>query len=446
MKTNGDIAAQLIEIAQKAGAVSADALVLEGQSVFVGTAGGALEEAERAEAREAGLRVIIGQHQASVASSDLSDAALAEMADRAVAIARETPEDPWCGLAEPERVGGFGDLAALDLDDKSDPPGPEALEAMARRAEDAALSVEGVTQVEQAHAGYDRNEIAVAASNGFAGSYARTSISVGASAIAGAGLGRERDYAAEARRHQADLPDAEEVGQRAGRRAVANLNPRKAPGGAVPVLFDRRIAASLIGHVLSAANGASVARGSSWLMDQMGASILPDGLDLIEEPSRPRAMASRPFDAEGIASATRPIVTNGRLVRWVLDMASARKLGLETTGNARRGLTGPPAPGVTNVRLTQGPDSRDDLIAAMGTGLIVTSMIGASINATTGTYSRGASGFWVEGGEIAYPVNEITIAGSLPEVIKTLRPANDADPHRASVVPSLLVQGLTIGA
>ena len=446
MSADTEIAQALIDAAGRAGADQADALVIESQSVHIGVAARDLEEVERAEAREVGLRVLVGQCQASVASSDLSPAALTEMAERAVSIARATPEDRYAGLARPEQTGGHGDPDALELADPADPPSPDALEALARRAEEAALGVQGVTQVEQAHAGYDATRITLVATNGFAGSYRRTSMSIGASALAGEGLGRERDYAGESRRHAADLPTPEEIGTRAGDWAVERLNPRKPPGGSVPVLFDQRCARSLIGHVLSAVNGGSVARGASWLMDQMGEQVLPTGLDVIEDPLRLRGASSRPFDAEGIAARPSPIIQDGRLVRWVLDCATARKLGLETTGNARRGLAGAPSPGSTNIALTQGSDGREDLIRAMGTGLIVTAMIGASINATTGDYSRGASGFWVEDGEIAFPVNEVTIAGSLPEMMRSIRPANDADPNRAQVVPSLLVQGLTVGA
>lgn len=444
--TDNDIAQALIEAALQAGADQADAMVADGKSVHVGTADRALEEVERAEAREVGLRVIVGQGQACVASSDLSLAALQEMAARAVVIATATPDDPYCGLADPTQIGGWPDPAGLELFDASDPLEPAALEALSRRAEDAALAVAGVSQVEQSHAGQDSSRITMMASNGLSGSYARSSFSIGASAIAGQELGRERDYSGESRRHFADLPSPEDIGTRAGERAVQRLGPRKPPGGAVPVLFDKRVSASLIGHLLGAVNGAAIARGASWLSDAMDEMVLSHGLDLIEDPLRVRGAASRPFDAEGIAAEARPIVQDGRLVRWILDCASARKLGLQTTGNARRGLAGPPSPGTTNTILTQGAETQADLIAAMGTGLIVTSMIGASINSTTGAYSRGASGFWVEGGEIAYPVNEVTIAGSLPDMMKTLRPANDAEQHRAQIVPSLLVQGLTVGA
>ena len=350
-----EIACRLIAAARAAGADHADALVVAGSSVHVGVAAGALEELERAESHEAGLRVIVGRHQASVSSSDLGTDALRDMADRAVAIARATPEDPWCGLADAGQIGGYPDTGALELADPSGAPYPEDLERLAREAEAAALAVRGVNQVEQAHAGHDASSIALAATNGFEGTYARTTMSLGASAIAGDGLGRERDYAGESRHHRADLPGPAEIGERAGGWAVERLGPRKPPGGAVPVLYDERCARSLVGHVLSAVNGSAVARGATWLEGRMGERILPAGLDLIEDPLRVRGPASRPFDAEGIAGRAQAIVEDGRLVRWVLDCATARKLGLETTGNARRGLAGAPSPGIDQCPADVGP-------------------------------------------------------------------------------------------
>ena len=441
-----DLAARLLDAARAAGADAADVIVRQDISVGIGVAERALEEAERSEGREAGLRVLLGKRQACVSGADLSDAALEGMAARAVALAKEAPDDPYCGLAEPGQTGGHMDPSELDLVDPDDPPTPEALEALAREGEDAALEIKGISQVQQASASWGRTQVTLAASNGFSGAYARTSMGVGVSAIAGEGLGRERDFAGESRVHRADLPDAAWIGRRAAERAVAALNPRKPPGGAVPVLYDERVASSLVMHLLGAANGSSVARGASWLKDRMGEQVLPVGMGLIEDPLIVRGTSSRPFDAEGIAAKARPIVEAGRLVRWVLDLAAARQLGLETTGNARRGTSSPPSPGTTNLRLTGEPTSRDALLRDMGTGLVITSMIGSSVNPTTGAYSRGASGFWVEGGEIAYPVNEITVAGSLPEMMKTLRAADDADPNRAIQVPSLLVEGLVIGA
>lgn len=444
--TDLEIASTLLDAAKSAGAEQADVLVMAEQSVSIGVSGGELEEAERSEGREAGLRVIVGARQACVSSSDNRAAALTEMAERAVAMAREAPDDPYCGLADPSQIGGHPDTDTLELVDPSEPLTPEALEDMARAGEDAALSVDGVSQVEQSSAGISALTVTLAASNGFSGRYCRTNTSMGLSAIAGEGLGRERDYAGETRRYLSDLPDAAEIGHRAAERAVAALNPRKPPGGAVPVLYDERVASGLIGHLMNAVNGNSITRGASWLQDAMDEQVLPAGIDVFEDPLQKRGQGSRPFDAEGIASAGSPIVKNGVLTRWVLDLASARKLGIETTGNARRGVGGPPGPGTTNMTFTQSERSREDLIRNMGTGLIVTSFIGLSISPTTGDYSRGCSGFWVENGEVAYPVNEITVAGNLRDMLMTIQPANDADPWKSYSVPSLLVEGLTVGA
>jgi PmbA protein len=446
MSKDEDLAGALLDAARRAGAEAADVLVVSAISNAVGVSGGKLEEAERSEGLDLGLRVLIGQRQACVSSSDPGAATMAEMAARAVAMAREAPEDPWCGLAGAEELGGVPDIEALDLADPADPPEPAELEAAALAAEAAALGIEGVAQVEQASANWGRDRITLAATNGFAGSYQRTSAGIWASTIAGEGLGRERDYAGEARAFRADLPGPDEIGARAGRRAVERLGPRKPPSGAYPVLFDERVAASLIGHVLGAINGSSIARGASWLREAMETRILPEGFDVIEDPLIRRGPASRPFDGEGLAARRKLLVEDGVLRSWVLDLATARQLGLKSTGNARRGVGAPPSPGTGNIRVTEGAESRDGLIAAMGTGLLVTSMIGSSVNATTGAYSRGASGFWVEGGEIAFPVNEVTVAGSLPEMVAGLVPANDADPHKVRSVPSLLVEGLTVGA
>jgi PmbA protein len=368
------------------------------------------------------------------------------MAERAVAMAREAPEDPWCGLAELGDLGPLPDIAVLAMSDCSDPPEPSVLEEVALAAEAAALGIDGISQVDQASASWGRDQVTLAATNGFAGSYERTSSGIWVSAIAGEELGRERDYAGESRTHRADLPEPSEIGEEAGRRAVERLGPRKPPAGRFPVLFDERVAASLIGHVLAAINGSAIARGASWLHDAIETSILPPGFDVIEDPLIPSGPATRPFDGEGFAGRRKLLIEDGVLRSWVLDLATARQLGLTSTGNARRGVTAPPSPGASNIRVTQGSDSHAGLIGQMGTGLLVTSLIGSSVNATTGAYSRGASGFWVENGEIAYPVNEVTVAGMLPEMMRTLIPADDADPHKARSVPSLLVGGLTIGA
>jgi PmbA protein len=284
----------------------------------------------------------------------------------------------------------------------------------------------------------------LAASNGFEGGYRRTGTSLSCVAISGEGLAMERDYYGDSRVHRADLDAPEEVGRLAGERAAALAGARKPPTGAYPVLYDERVSAGLIGHLLAAINGGSVARGSSFLRGAMGEAVLPDGITLTDEPHLPRLTASRPFDGEGLPTAPRALVEGGVLCSWVLDLATARKLGLESTAHASRGTSAPPSPSAGNIRMTLGDAARADLLAQMGTGLLVTSLIGSSINATTGDYSRGASGFWVEGGEIAYPVNECTVAGNLRDMLRRMVPANDARMHKSRAIPSLLVEGLTV--
>ena len=434
----------LLTAARKAGADHADAVAVDGTSLSIDVRGGRLEQAERSESMEIGLRVLIGQRQACVSASDTSAATIATMAERAVAMAREAPVDPTTGLAEPGQLAQHWDLAALQLADPAAEPNPQMLEADARAAESAALALPGISMVDSASAGYGRHAVHIAATNGFSGGYARTSRAISCVAITGSGTGMERDYFGDHRTWQSDLMPAAEIGRLAAERTVQRAGSRKPKTGAFPVVYDERVASSLIGHLLGAINGAAVARGSSWLRDAMGQMVLPAGLSVSENPRRPRATGSKPFDAEGLATHARDLVADGVLTSWVLDLATARKLGLASTGNAARGPSSPPSPSTTNIALTQGDKSRAELLAEIGTGLLITSLIGASINPTTGDYSRGASGFWVENGQIAWPVNECTVAGNLRAMLKTLIPANDARMHLSTVVPSLLVEGLTI--
>ncbi|MEO0745288.1 MAG: TldD/PmbA family protein [Pseudomonadota bacterium] len=439
-----DLTDQMLRAARAAGADAADAMVVQGVSTSVDVREGALEQAERAEGIDLGLRVFVGQRQANVSTSDASARTIEEMAARAVAMAREAPEDAYAGLADPDALTDRRDAAGLELHDPTPEPSPADLQADALTAEAAARTVEGISQVQQSSAGYSSRDIWLAATNGFSGGYGRTDRGTSCVAIAGTGTGMERDYSGDSRIFQADLRTPEEIGVEAAERAVARHGARKPPTGAYPVLFDERIASSLIGHLLVAANGSSVARGASWLRDRLGEQVLPDGMNLIEDPHRLRASGSRPFDAEGLPTAQRAIVEDGRLTGWTLDLATARKLGMTSTGNAARGTSAPPSPSTWNVTLDQGTASRADLIRDMGTGLLVTSMIGSTINPNTGDYSRGAAGHWIENGEIAYPVNECTIAGSLPDMLRQIVPANDARTHLSRVVPSLLVSGMTL--
>lgn len=435
---------QLLAAAKLAGADSADALAVDGTSISIEVRNGALEQAERSEGIDLGLRVFIGKRQAIVSASDTRSEMIQQMAERAVTMAREAPEDPHVGLADPTQLATDLDVSRLELFDPSPEPDPTELQAQAAEAEEQALSVSGVTQVQSASAGYGRRRIHLAATNGFSASYERSDRGLSCVAISGAGTGMERDYDYDSRIFQSELRSAADIGKRAGERAVARQEPRKPATGTFPVLFDERISNSLIGHLLQAINGTMIARGSSWLRDALGTRVLPDGVSLIEDPHRKRTSASRLFDAEGLATAPRKIVDKGILTGWTLDLATARKLGMESTANAARGTSGPPSPTVTNVELTQSDRSQADLLRDMGSGLLVTSMIGSTINPTTGDYSRGASGFWVENGELAYPVNECTIAGNLRDMLLRMQTANDAQMHLSRVVPSILIDGLTI--
>ncbi|PIE07845.1 MAG: modulator protein [Rhodobacterales bacterium] len=434
----------LLDAARAAGADAADAIAVDGISVSVDVLNGKLEHAERAEGVDIGLRVLVGQRQANVSASDVSPATIAAMAERAVAMAKEAPDDASVGLAVPGELATAWDTDALELADPSAEPAPAALEEDARRAEAAALGVGGVSQVQGTSAGYGRRRIWLAASNGFSGGYVRTDRAVSLAAISGTGAEMERDYNGEARVFQADLPAPEEIGRIAGERAAARAGASQPPTGAWPVLFDERVSASLIGHLLMAINGSSIVHGSSFLRDKLGEAVLPDGLSLVEDPHRPRISGSRPFDAEGLATAPRRIIDNGVLTGWTLDLATGRKLGMASTANAARSTSAPPSPSVSNVALTQGNITRDGLMAEMGTGLLVTSLIGSTVNPNTGDYSRGAAGFWIENGAITRPVNECTIAGNLIDMLRRIVPANDAEPHKSRMVPSLLVEGLTI--
>ena len=434
----------LLQAALKAGADAADAKALRATSLSVDVRGGALEQAERSEGTDIGLRVFVGKRSATVSASDISDRTIEEMALRAVAMAKEAPEDPYAGLADPDVLATDWDIAALELYDDTPEPAPQVLQQDAAEAEDAARAVEGVTQVQSASAGYGVQHVHVAMTNGFEGGYARSDRGLSCVAIAGTGTGMERDYDGDGRIFQSDLRSAADIGRTAGERAVARLGARKPPTGSFPVLFDERIAASLIGHLLGAINGSAVARGASFLRDAMGEQVLPTGLSLVEDPHRPRASGSRPFDGEGLPTRARKIVDNGLLKEWTLDLATARKLGLSPTGNAARGMASAPSPRNWNIALTEGTQSRAELIREMGTGLIVTSMIGSTINPNTGDYSRGASGLWVENGEVTHAINECTIAGNLRDMLLSIVPANDARPYLSRVVPSLLVPGMTL--
>ena len=435
-------AAALVEAGRRAGADAADVLYIGEAATGIQVRLGALEDVDRSEGEEIGLRFFIGARSASVSSSDLSDEALRALADRASAMAREAPEDPYSGLAPEDRLLRDGG-ADIDGDDGGDPE-PVALKARAIEIEDAARSVAGVTNSEGAGVSAGRTVIALATSHGFCRGYSTSGYSASASVIAGEGGSMQRDYAHHSVRHLADLEPAEATGRRAGERAVARLNPAKLASGRMPVVFDPRVGASLVGHLVSAMAGSSITRRTSFLVGREDELLFDEAIVIRDDPHRRRGLRSKPFDGEGLATQASDLVAGGRLTGWLLDSASARQLGLEPTGHASRGIGGPPGAGATNVHMEPGPLSRSELIADIGSGLYVTELIGQGVNPVTGDYSRGAGGFIIENGELAAPVAEITIAGNLIDMFRALTPANDLDFRRATNVPTLRIEGLTV--
>jgi PmbA protein len=435
------VLAALLDAAKKAGADAADALLVENVSASVSYRLGNLEDVERSESADLGLRVFVGQKVAFVSSTDFSADALAALPGRALAMARLAPEDKFAGLAPAELLART--IPDLDLEAAVEPD-PETLVAWARDAEAAGLAVPGVTNSEGGGASFSRSAIALATSSGFFGGYAGTSHSIGVAVLAGEGTGMERDYDHASARHASDLRAAADIGRHAGEKAVRRLNPRKVKSQSVPVVFHADEAAGLLGHFASAISGSSIARGVSFLKDRMGDAIFAPGVSIIDDPHRLRGLRSKPFDGEGVANSRRALIDKGRLTTWLMDCASARQLGLTSTGHAARGTGGPPAPSATNLYMEAGSLSRDALIADIKQGFYVTELMGMGVNGVTGDYSRGAAGFWIENGQIAYPVSEVTIAGNLKDMFAALTPASDLEFRHGINAPTCRIEGMTI--
>jgi PmbA protein len=435
-----DLAERLVSAARHAGADAADAIAVRSMSLAVEVREGAVEESQRSEGDDVGLRVLVGRRQAVVSTNDIK-ADVGELAERALAMARVAPEDPYAGLADPNALArAIPDLDLLD----PDLPSVTLLEERARRAEAAALAVRGVTKSGGASASAGIGGMVLVTSGGFRGAYLNSGQSVSMSAIAGEGTGMETDYDYSSVVHGGDLEPAEKVGRTAGERTVARLNPRKVETRRVPVVFDRRAAGTLVNHLAGAINGASVARKTSFLKDRLGELLFKPGIGVIDDPLRRRGLRSRPFDAEGVATRRLAVVEDGVLKSWFLDSATGRELGLATTGHAQRGVSSTPSPGASNLHLSAGKDTPAALMADIADGFYVTDLIGMGVNHVTGDYSRGASGFWIENGKRSYPVSEVTIAGNLIDMFRELTPANDLEFRFGTNAPTLRVEGLTV--
>lgn len=436
------LAQQLVEAAKRAGADAADAVAVRGVSQGVEVRDGRVEESERSEGDDVGLRVLVGQRQAVVSTNDVSGDGVARLAERAVAMARVAPEDKYAGLADPALLAR--DFPDLDLLDPKVPSTSE-LERRACEAETAALAVKGVTKSGGASASTGIGGMVLVTSTGFHGSYLRSSQSISTTAISGDGTGMERDYDYTAAPHASDLESPQTVGRKAGERTVARANPRKVETCKVPVLFDPRVAGSIVGHLVGAVNGASIARKTSFLKDRLGEQLFAKNIRIIDDPLRVRGLRSQTFDAEGVQVKKLAIIDEGVLTSWLLDSGTARELGLTTTGHAQRGVSTSPSPGPYNLNLEAGEVTPAELMSDIRQGFYVTDLIGSGVNGVTGDYSRGASGFWIENGKITYPVSEVTIAGHLLDIFKSLVPANDLEFRYGVNAPTLRIEGLTLG-
>jgi PmbA protein len=434
--------ADLVAAARKAGADAADVLYVCNNSTQISVRLGALEDVERSEGEEIGLRLFVGRRSASVSSSDLSAEALGALVERAVAMAREAPEDPYAGLAPEDRLLR-GPAVDVDGDDGAD-PSPAALRERAEAAEDAARAIAGVTNSEGAGASASRTVIALATSTGFARGYSTSGYGCSASVIAGEGIAMQRDYGYHSTRHLADLEDSQAIGRRAGERAVKRLNPGKLSSGALPIVYDPRVSSGMLGHLAGAITGSAVARRTSFLLDKLGEAVFAKGITVRDDPHRPRGLRSKPFDGEGLPTSARDVIADGVLTGWIMDSASARQLGLQPTGHASRGIGGPPGAGLTNLYMEAGALSPEELIADIKLGVYVTELIGQGVNGVTGDYSRGASGFVIRDGQICEPVAEITVAGNLKDMFLQMTPASDLEFRRAVDAPTIRIEGMTV--
>lgn len=431
----------LISKAKKAGADAADAMIVEGTSISVSWRNKALESLERSEGTDLGLRVLIGKQQAIVSTTDRRLATLRDLVDRAVAMAKAAPEDPFCGIADPSEIAR--QWPVMDMADQYS-ISAETLIEQAKQAEEAALSVAGVSQCESTDASAGETSVYIAVSNGFAGSYRRTSYGISAAVLAGTGTAMEQDYDYSSAVFLNDLENPALVGQRAGQRAIRKLNARKMPSGKYPVVYDPRIASSMLGHLSGAISGPAIVRGTSYLKDFLDKPVFGANVTIVDDPFRPRGLRSRLFDAEGLLPQRRNIIDQGRLTTWLLDLRSARQLGSASTGHAMRSPGGLPSPAPSNFYLQPGPLSPAELIKDIKQGFYVTEMMGSGVNGVTGDYSRAASGFWIENGIISFPVNEVTLAGNLKDMFRHLTPANDLEFRHGFDSPTIRIEGMTL--
>ena len=436
-----ELAQDTMNLALKAGATSAEAMVAESRDSSISIRHGVVEELEQSESRAVGLRVFAGQSSATIASSVLTKEARQKLVERVVAMAKLAPPDPFAGLADAQQLAQTQE--DFDLISKTFPSASE-LKKLVEETEASGLSVKGISKSSGAGASSSSSTTALAFSNGFAKSWQRSGFGLSISLVAGEGTNMVRDYYVSSANHFEDIESPAYIGAKAAERTVARFNPRKLESQSVPVIFDRRVSASLLGHLGGAINGAAVARGVSFLKEKLGQQVFKKNVTIVDDPHRMRGFASRSFDGEGLATQRRNFIDKGILTSWVMDLRSARQLNLQSTASASRGLASNPSPSTSNLHMEVGAQSPAEMIRALNKGLLITEFIGNANNPATGDYSRGASGFWIENGEIQYPVSEITVAGNLIEMFMNLTPATDLEFRSSTNAPSCLIEGMTL--
>jgi len=436
-----NILSEALEYGKKSGTGQMDLLLVETIAVQYSQRMNKLEKLERAESMDLGIRLFRGKRQVIVSTSDISTPNIKKLIDQGLAMVDLVPEDPYCGLAESSQlITKIPNLLMVDPVE----PDISKLQERAQICEEAALSVQGIYNSEGAESAWVKSNTHFAASNGFQQSYSNTRHSLSVAVIAKSDQGMERDYDFSSTVFGKNLKDPADIGQKAAEQAVRRLNPQRINSGKMPVIFHPRIANSFLGHLAAAIHGASVARGTSFLKNQLHQQIFPSSVTVMDHPLLEKGLASRPFDAEGLPCKPQAMIDKGVLTDWLLDLRSARQLKMTPNGHAVRGPSSLPSAGISNFYLEAGTVTPESLIKGIKSGLYVTELIGDGVNLITGDYSRGATGFWIENGSIAYPVSELTIAGNLQEIFRNLIVANDLSFNYRVNSPTLLVDSLMV--
>ena len=440
-----DIMNLLIDTAITNGATNADCILSRSRGVSITRRLGKDENIQRYEDFDTGLRVFVDNKISSVSTNENSEEALKEVAKRAVEMAKIAPEDEYSLIASKELLQQFSIQEDINIDcyDAVE-PSTDVIRDRASEVEDIALNVKGITNSDGADASWGEGETLLMTSNGFFGSSKRSNHSVSVVVIAEKNGKMERDYDYSSKVYGEDLKDGKNIGLEAAKKTLARIGARKPGTGQYPVIFDPRVSRSIASHFASAINGSSIARRTSFLKDSLNNKIANRSITLIDDPFLKRGLGSRLFDAEGLGTSKHVLIRDGVLENWLLDLSSAKQLNILPTANAKRGISGPPSPGTTNLSILPGEETPESLISSVSNGFYITDMIGSSVSMVTGDYSRGASGFWIKNGELSYPITEATIAGNLKEMFKTLKPANDLNYLHSINCPTILIEGMTI--